>query len=59
MVDDLERAYIERLLRQTRGRVRETAELAGLQPRNLYAKMRRLGIRKEKFRSLWREAGGP
>ena len=45
-----ERAYLERLLARTRGRVGETAKLAGIAPRSLYEKMKRHGLRKEDFR---------
>jgi len=38
------------LLRQTAGRVGETARRAGIDPRSLYTKMRRHGLRKEDFR---------
>ncbi len=45
-----ERAYLAGLLRQTAGRVGETARRAGIDPRSLYTKMRRHGLRKEDFR---------
>ncbi len=51
VVADVETAYLARLLERTRGRVGETAALAGLEPRSLYAKMKRYGLRKEDFRS--------
>ena len=47
---DLERQYIEGLLRATGGRIGETAKRAGLQERSLYEKMKQLGLRKEDFR---------
>jgi len=47
---DLERSYFAGLLDATGGRVGETAERAGIQPRSLYEKMRRYGLRKEDFR---------
>jgi len=50
VVESLESAYLTSLLRETGGRVGETAERAGIQPRSLYEKMRRLGLRKEDFR---------
>jgi DNA-binding NtrC family response regulator len=50
VVESLESAYLRSLLRQTGGRVGETAERAGIQSRSLYEKMRRLGLRKEDFR---------
>ena len=45
-----ERAYLTGLLRQTRGRISETAKRAGIDPRSLYAKMKHHGLRKEDFR---------
>jgi DNA-binding NtrC family response regulator len=50
MVADFERRYLEALLRETRGRVGETARRAGLSPRALYTKMRQLGLEKSAFR---------
>jgi DNA-binding NtrC family response regulator len=47
---DLERQYVEGLLRATGGRIGETAKRAGLQERSLYEKMKQLGLRKEDFR---------
>ena len=45
-----ETAYLDAMLRQTRGRVGETALLAGIQPRALFEKMRKYGLRKEAYR---------
>jgi DNA-binding NtrC family response regulator len=50
-----ERVYLERLLQETQGRIGETAVKAGIDPRSLYAKMRRLGLRKEDFRTRVRQ----
>ena len=49
---EVERHYLAGLLRQTRGRVGETARRAGNRPRSLYDKMKKLGLRKEDFRTL-------
>ena len=46
----LERAYLSGLLRQTGGRVGETAARAGIDPRSLYTKMKQFDLRKEDFR---------
>jgi two-component system response regulator AtoC len=46
-----ERAYLDGLLRATGGRVGETARRAGIDPRSLYDKMRRHGLRKEDYRA--------
>ena len=50
VVEDLERSYLAAMLRQTGGRVGETAERAGMEARSLYEKMKRYGLRKEDFR---------
>jgi len=50
-LETLERAYLAGLLRETRGRVGETAKRAGIRPRSLYEKMQRLGLRKEQFKA--------
>ena len=46
-----ETAYIRAMLQKTRGRINETAKLAGIQTRSLFEKMRRYGIQKEEFRA--------
>lgn len=50
IVRDVERNYIAAMLRQTGGRIGETAQRAGIEPRSLYEKMKRYGLRKEDFR---------
>jgi DNA-binding NtrC family response regulator len=45
-----ERAYLDALLRQTRGRIGPAAERAGFSARSLFEKMRRHGLRKEDYR---------
>ncbi|MHC4886454.1 MAG: sigma-54 interaction domain-containing protein [Planctomycetota bacterium] len=46
----IEQHYLISLLKQTHGRIGDTAALAGIEPRSLYAKMKKYGIRKESFR---------
>jgi DNA-binding NtrC family response regulator len=46
----VERAYLAGLLEATQGRVGETARRAGMEPRSLHAKMKRLQLRKEDYR---------
>ena len=50
LVEEVERDYLASVLRETRGRVGETAKRAGIDARSLYDKMKRYGIRKEDFR---------
>ena len=50
IIDQVERLYLEMALSKTRGRVEETALIAGIHPRGLYDKMKRLGLSKESFR---------
>jgi len=49
-LDQFERTYLRGLLQQTSGRISETARRAGIQPRSLFDKMKRHGLRKEDFR---------
>ena len=49
-VDRFERDYLVGALRHARGKVGETARLAGMTPRALYDKMKHHGLRKEDFR---------
>jgi DNA-binding NtrC family response regulator len=53
----VERAYLAGLLEETNGRVGETARRAGMEPRSLYAKMKRLRLRKEDYRPERGSAG--
>jgi len=50
VVEDLERRYLDAMLRATGGRVGETARRAGIVPRSLYEKMRKYGLHKEDYR---------
>jgi len=47
---EFERRYLDGLLRETRGRIGETAKRAGLAPRSIRSKMRRHRLRKEDYR---------
>lgn len=51
VMDRVERVYLQKALVRTRGRINEAAQLAGIHPRGLYNKMKRLGLRKEEFKS--------
>jgi DNA-binding NtrC family response regulator len=48
---EFEKAYLTALLRETNGRIGETARRAGIEPRSLFDKLRRHGLRKEQFRT--------
>lgn len=50
IMDQVERLYLERVLAKTRGRINQAAQIAGIHPRGLYNKMKRLGLRKEDFK---------
>ena len=50
VLEEFERTYLSGLLHLTNGRVGETAQKAGIQPRSLFDKMKRLGLRKEDFK---------
>ena len=47
---EFERAYLDGLLKATKGRIGKTAQRAGIRERSLYDKMKRLGLRKEDYR---------
>jgi DNA-binding NtrC family response regulator len=50
VVEDFEQRYLTALLEHMQGKVGATAAVAGIDPRALYAKMKRYGLRKEDFR---------
>ena len=50
IVATVERSYLAAMLHETAGRIGETAHRAGMEPRSLYEKMKRYGLRKEDFR---------
>jgi len=50
ILEQIERTYLTGLLGLTDGRIGETAKRAGIQPRSLFDKMKRHGLRKEDFR---------
>ncbi|MCG6923802.1 MAG: sigma-54 dependent transcriptional regulator [Acidobacteria bacterium] len=50
LIASVERRYVVEVLTATRGRIGETAKLAGLNERALYALMRRHGLKKEDFK---------
>ncbi|MFG0320208.1 MAG: sigma-54 interaction domain-containing protein, partial [Planctomycetota bacterium JB042] len=49
-LDRLEARYLSDLLRACRGRINVAAERSGLDPRSLYDKLKRHGLRKEDYR---------
>jgi DNA-binding NtrC family response regulator len=51
IMEQVERLYLETVLKKTRGRVDQTARIAGIHPRGLYSKMKRLGLRKQDFKN--------
>jgi two-component system, NtrC family, response regulator AtoC len=50
VLDNFERNYLAGLLRETGGRIDETARRAGIEPRSLFDKLKQHGLRKEDFR---------
>ena len=50
VLEETELRYITGILRETQGRVGETAKRAGMDPRSLHEKMRKYGLKKEAFR---------
>ena len=51
IMGQVERLYLEMALKKTGGRVDQTARIAGIHPRGLYSKMKRLGLRKQDFKN--------
>jgi two-component system response regulator AtoC len=52
VLDQVEKKYLAMILEQTRGKVGEAAGIAGIHPRGLYGKMKKLGLDKTDFKSL-------
>ena len=50
MVDNVEKAYLQMVLKEANGRVGKAAKKAGIHTRAMYNKMRRLGLQKESFK---------
>jgi DNA-binding NtrC family response regulator len=50
VMGQIEKLYLQQVLKKTNGRVAEAARIAGIHPRGLYNKMKRLGLRKETFK---------
>lgn len=50
IMDQVEKLYLEQVLKKTRGRMDQAARIAGIHPRGLFSKMKRLGLRKEDFK---------
>lgn len=50
VVERVEREYLQRLLQSNRGHIGLTAKRAGMQPRSLFDKMKKYGLRKEDFK---------
>ena len=48
--DRVERKYLKMVLLETRGKIGEAAKIAGIHPRGLYNKMKRLNLQKEDFK---------
>lgn len=51
MQEATEKLYLQMVLQQTRGRISEAADLAGITSRSLYTKMKKYGLRKEVFKA--------
>jgi DNA-binding NtrC family response regulator len=49
-VEQTERRYLQELLAVNKGRIKESAEAAGISPRQLHKLMKKYGIRKEEFK---------
>jgi DNA-binding NtrC family response regulator len=56
-LDVVERLYLSRVLDNSHGRVGEAARRAGLNPRSLFEKLQRHGLRKESYRQRGKKSG--
>jgi transcriptional regulator with GAF, ATPase, and Fis domain len=50
-IEDIERNYLKELLARNKGKVKESAEAAGMTTRQLHKLMAKYGIRKEEYRT--------
>ena len=50
-IEDIERNYLKELLARNKGKVKESAEAAGITTRQLHKLMAKYGIRKEEYRT--------
>jgi len=50
IMDEVENLYLRMILSKSQGRINKAAQLAGLNPRGLYNKMKRLGLNKDDFK---------
>lgn len=50
LLEDFEREYLVHTLGQTHGSIGQTAQIAGVDPRTIYNKMKQYGLQKESFR---------
>jgi two-component system response regulator AtoC len=50
IMDQVEKIYLQKVLKKSRGRVGQAARIAGIHPRGLYNKMKQFNLRKEDFK---------
>jgi len=50
-IDEIERIYLKELLNKNSGKIKESAEVAGISTRQLHKLMKKHGLRKEDFKS--------
>ncbi|MFO7965684.1 MAG: helix-turn-helix domain-containing protein [Desulfobacterales bacterium] len=50
VIEQVERTYHDMVLTKTKGRVAQAARPAGIHPRGLYDKMKRLDLKKESYK---------
>ena len=51
LFDQVEALYLKMILKKTKGRISQAADLAGINVRSLFSKMKKHGIHKENFKS--------
>jgi DNA-binding NtrC family response regulator len=50
LIADIEKLYIQMVLKKTKGRVGEASKIAGVHPRGFYGKMKEYNIKKEDYK---------
>jgi DNA-binding NtrC family response regulator len=50
VLNRIEKKYLEMILEKTEGKIGDAAKIAGIHPRGLYGKMKKLGLDKASYK---------
>ncbi|MBU0960949.1 MAG: sigma 54-interacting transcriptional regulator, partial [Proteobacteria bacterium] len=50
ILEDVEKLYLQMVLKSTRGRIKDASQIAGITSRSFYSKMKKCGLHKETFK---------